>query len=151
MCRLVFCCYYVMYRLCTVMLNLSYFTLIPSQFEFTLPKNCTILHTIVYYTEQNSHQLLGGGKGQNEYCTVNNINAYSVLYSIVLRSEKYSQTLPIRTFTGQCSLQYFTASSYCLILKYLKGSVSREFRPLFFSWFEPIWAPDKQPKVFLKR
>ena len=83
--RLVFCCYYVMYRLCTVMLNLSYFTLIPSQFEFTLPKNCTILHTIVYYTEQNSHQLLWGGKGQNEYCTVYNINAYSVQYSVTFR------------------------------------------------------------------
>ena len=26
-----------------------------------------------------------------------------------------------------------------------KGSVSRDFLPLFFSWFEPIWAPDKQP------
>ena len=26
-----------------------------------------------------------------------------------------------------------------------KGSVSRDFRLLFFSWFEPIWATDKQP------
>ena len=31
----------------------------------------------------------------------------------------------------------------------LKGSLSGDFRPLFFSWFETIWAPDKQPKVFL--
>ena len=30
----------------------------------------------------------------------------------------------------------------------LKGSVSRDFRPQFFSWFEPIWTPDKQAKVF---
>ena len=24
------------------------------------------------------------------------------------------------------------------------------FEPLFFSWFVPIWAPDKQPKVFFE-
>ena len=37
----------------------------------------------------------------------------------------------------------------CVMLCFLfKGSVSRDFRPLFFSWFKPIWAPDKQPKVF---
>ena len=29
-----------------------------------------------------------------------------------------------------------------------KGSVSRDFWPLFFPWFKPIWAPDKQAKVF---
>ena len=26
----------------------------------------------------------------------------------------------------------------------IKGSVSQDFLPLFFSWFEPIWAPDKK-------
>ena len=31
----------------------------------------------------------------------------------------------------------------------LKGSVSRDFRLIFFSWFKPTWAPDKQSKVFL--
>ena len=31
----------------------------------------------------------------------------------------------------------------------LKWSVSRYFRPPFFSWFKPIKAPDKQAKVFL--
>ena len=30
----------------------------------------------------------------------------------------------------------------------LKGSVSRDFGPQFFSWFEPIWATDKQVNVF---
>ena len=30
----------------------------------------------------------------------------------------------------------------------VKGSVSRDVIPLFFSWFEPIWATDKQAKVF---
>ena len=29
-----------------------------------------------------------------------------------------------------------------------KLSVSRDFRPPFLSWFEPIWAPDKQANVF---
>ena len=29
-----------------------------------------------------------------------------------------------------------------------KGSVSWDFRPPFFSWFNPIWALDKQAKVF---
>ena len=33
----------------------------------------------------------------------------------------------------------------------LKGEVSRDFLPLFFSLMEPIWSPDKQAKmVFLK-
>ena len=32
-----------------------------------------------------------------------------------------------------------------------KGAVSRDFRPLIFSWIESIWVPDKQAKmVFLK-
>ena len=31
---------------------------------------------------------------------------------------------------------------------HIKGSVSRDFRPPVFLWFEPIWAPDKQAKVF---
>ena len=30
----------------------------------------------------------------------------------------------------------------------LKGSVSRDFRPSFFSWYEPFWATDKQAKIF---
>ena len=30
----------------------------------------------------------------------------------------------------------------------LKGSVSWDFLSPFFSWFEQIWAPDKQGKVF---
>ena len=33
-------------------------------------------------------------------------------------------------------------------LTFLKGSVSQDFWP-FFPWFKPIWAPDKQAKVFL--
>ena len=34
------------------------------------------------------------------------------------------------------------------IYRLFKGSVSRDLRPPFFSWFNPIWAPDKQAKVF---
>ena len=34
------------------------------------------------------------------------------------------------------------------IKKTLKGSVSRDFLSLLFSWFEPIWAIDKQTEVF---
>ena len=30
----------------------------------------------------------------------------------------------------------------------LLHNVSRDFQPLFFPWFEPIWAPDKQGKLF---
>ena len=30
---------------------------------------------------------------------------------------------------------------------HLKGAVSRDFWPLYFSWIEPIWAPDKQAKM----
>ena len=30
----------------------------------------------------------------------------------------------------------------------LKGSVTRDFLPLFFPWFEPIWASDKEDKIF---
>ena len=29
-----------------------------------------------------------------------------------------------------------------------KGAVSRDFRTLFFSLIKPIWAPDKQAKMF---
>ena len=29
-----------------------------------------------------------------------------------------------------------------------KGKCHKIFGPYFFSWFEPIWATDKQPKVF---
>ena len=33
-------------------------------------------------------------------------------------------------------------------LPLFKGAVSRDFRTLFFSLIEPIWAPDKQAKMF---
>ena len=34
-------------------------------------------------------------------------------------------------------------------ISFLKEAVSRDFRPQFFSWIEPIWAPDKQAKMVL--
>ncbi len=30
----------------------------------------------------------------------------------------------------------------------LKGTVARYFLPLFFSWIDPIWAPDSHSKIF---
>ena len=54
-------------------------------------------------------------------------------------------TIPRTMPTQSLSFHNFWNSS----TKRLKGSVSRDFRPLFCSWFEPIWAHDKQSKVFL--
>ena len=38
---------------------------------------------------------------------------------------------------------------YLFIYIRVKGSVSWDFKPPIFSWFEPIWVSDKQAKVFL--
>ena len=36
----------------------------------------------------------------------------------------------------------------CFLEVLFKGSVLRDLLSLFFSWFKPTWAPDKQSKVF---
>ena len=47
------------------------------------------------------------------------------------------------------SHKYSIYQTYFLTLKKcIKGSVSKDFWPPFFSWFEPIRVPDKQAKVF---
>ena len=43
--------------------------------------------------------------------------------------------LVLPRYTGRLRLAFFYALKF-------KGSVSRDFRPLFFSWFEPIWVLD---------
>ena len=44
---------------------------------------------------------------------------------------------------NQKSLHNFVKSIHVLYC-YLNGSVSRDFRPQYCSWFKPIWAPDRQ-------
>ena len=49
---------------------------------------------------------------------------------------------------------YFLSVIYiiCVDISLLKGQCHEIFYLLFFSWIEPIWAPDKQTKmVFLKK
>ena len=50
-----------------------------------------------------------------------------------------------------CSSEHTTVHiTYSSIaLSRLKGVCHKIFYPCFFSWLKPIWAPDKQPKVFL--
>ena len=43
---------------------------------------------------------------------------------------------------------YWTDLTLCLNMLFLKGVCHEIFYLQFFSWFEPIWAPDKQAKVF---
>ena len=44
---------------------------------------------------------------------------------------------------------YLQYASNQTIVNSIKGSVSQDIWPPFFPWFKPIWAPDKQAKVFL--
>ena len=44
----------------------------------------------------------------------------------------------------------FRSPSWTSICIVLKGSVSWDFRPPVFSWFEPIWAPDKRIRFRLR-
>ena len=69
-------------------------------------------------------------------------------YSFFIWYAEYS-TLWDSTYYLTVIIAHMTDISVLLhIYRLFKGSVSRDLRPPFFSWFDPIWAPDKQAKVF---
>ena len=68
-------------------------------------------------------------------------------YSTCAESENPFHWIVESIETVLYSLQYEVHAKWSTAVR-LKGIVTRDFRPPIFSWFEPIWAPDKQPKVF---
>ena len=51
-----------------------------------------------------------------------------------------------------CTVLYIVhcfQSLWGMTAKWLKGTVQRDFRPLFFASFEPTWATDQWVKIFL--
>ena len=86
-------------------------------------KRCSIPHRVNNYVERKATEIVSG---------------WSFLW--VLRMDaNHTRTERVNNLGGICV--------YCEVIFFLKGSVSWDFQPPFFSWFEPIWAPDKQAKV----
>ena len=76
------------------------------------------------------------------------VHAHIVTYFCVIRSQ--ARAMPL-LYSVQCT--YSVVHTYLLTFTWItcvKGSVSQDFWPPFFLWFQfqPIWAPDKQAKVF---
>ena len=102
-------------------------------------------HLLQHMHEYNAESPKQGSQRFNYI--VKTIHIFLSFINRKLKGLHGEQLMQEQGFESQCPDKYCTLQNAVQ----LKGAVSQNVQPLFFSWIEPTWAPDKQAKMsFLK-